>query len=144
MKDIRTRYQESWRGIRYIPPKRQMTCNILTNNSVELSATGSPTVQQPLDSFPRIVWNPNVYDLVHKSIPLVPILSHTNPVTPPNPISSRSTLIILYTHQRSDRSSGLFAYGFPTYNLHAVLFSFIRAACPSHFILLDLVILIVL
>jgi hypothetical protein len=50
--------------------------------------------------------------------------------------------LILSTHLRLGLPSGLFASGFPTNILHACLFSPIRATCPAHLTLLDLIILI--
>jgi hypothetical protein len=51
-------------------------------------------------------------------------------------------ILIVSTHLRLGLSSGLFLCGFPINILYAFLFSPIGATCPVHFILLDLIILI--
>jgi hypothetical protein len=53
-------------------------------------------------------------------------------------------ILILYTHLYLDLSSSLFPSGFPTNDPYVFLFSHIRATCPPHLILLDLIILIML
>jgi hypothetical protein len=51
---------------------------------------------------------------------------------------------MLSIHLRLGLPSGLFPSGFPTNNLYPFLFSPIRATCPTHLILLHLIILIIL
>jgi hypothetical protein len=65
----------------------------------------------------------------------------SNPIqsNPHHPISLRS-ILISSTHLRIDLPSGLFSSGFLT----IFLFSPIRATCPVHLILLDLITLIIL
>jgi hypothetical protein len=72
-------------------------------------------------------------------------LSWARPIqsTSPHPTSSRS-ILILSTHLRLGLPSGRFPSRFPTNNLDAFLFSPIRATWPTHLILLDLIIPIIL
>jgi hypothetical protein len=83
-----------------------------------------------------ILWNPEVHYCVHKSPPLVPILSQIIQSVSSYPISQRS-------HLRLGLPNGHFPSGFPTNILYSFLLSSIHSTCPDHLIVLDLFILII-
>jgi hypothetical protein len=111
---------------------------LLTELSPSWEAANCATTQE----LPSILRNPKVHYRFHKSPPLVSILSQIEPVhIIPSYLRS---ILILSTHLRLDLPSGLFHSVFPTNILYLFLFSPIRATCPDHLILLDLIILIIL
>jgi hypothetical protein len=81
--------------------------------SMEQSPSWETNQLAASQEIPRILWNPNVHDRIHKCRPPVPILSHLNPVHTPHPTSWRS-ISILSSHLRLGLSSCLFPSGFPT------------------------------
>jgi hypothetical protein len=87
----------------------------------ELSPSWEDASCAATQELPSILWNPKVHYRVHKSPPLVPILSQIDPVDT-IPSYLRSTLI-LSTDLRLGLPSGLFPSGFPTNILYAFLSS---------------------
>jgi hypothetical protein len=92
---------------------------------------------------PRLLWILKVHYLIHKTIPLVPILSQMHQVhTSPHYLPKIHSNITLLSMPRSSEWSLL--SGFQTKVLYEFLKARIRATCPAHFILLGLVTLITL
>jgi hypothetical protein len=84
-----------------------------SNHSCSWALPEKLPIVQPFRKFPAILWNPKVHYRVHKSPPLVPILSHIDSVhTIPSYLSKRS-ILILSTHLRLGLPSGIFPSGFP-------------------------------
>jgi hypothetical protein len=73
---------------------------------------------------------------------LVPILSQINPIHSIPSYPSIRSILILSTHLRLGLPSCLYPSGLPINIQYAVLFP-LRATCPAHLILLDLIILII-
>jgi hypothetical protein len=113
-------------------------------NIIELSTTQDTTRCATTQGFPSILWNSGGSLPIHKSSPLVPILSQTKPVHTNHTISPRSISILsIHLHLGLPSPSGLLPSNFPTNNLHAFLFSPNHATYLAHLIL-DLIILIIL
>jgi hypothetical protein len=111
--------------VRYIPLLTYLLTYLLTELSPSWEAANCAATQE----LPSILWNLKVHHRVHKSPPLVPILSQIDPVhTTPSYLRS---ILILSTYLRLGLPSGLFPSGFPTNILHAFLLSpFVLYALP--------------
>jgi hypothetical protein len=107
---------------------------------MELSPSWESASHAGTQELPNISWNPKVHYRVHKSPPLVPILSQNNSVHTTQSYL-RSTLI-LSTHLCLGLPSVSFLLAFPPVSyMHS---SPIRATCPAQLILIHLIILIIL
>jgi hypothetical protein len=96
-------------------------------------------VSQPVKKF-RLLWNPKIHYRVHKTQD--PILSQMNPIHILKPCFFKVHRNIILPSVLPSPSS-LFFSRLPTKILHAFLISTTRATFPAHFILLELITLII-
>ena len=108
----------------------------LLTSSTAHSASWEVNRYSARQEIPPILWNPKVHYHIHNNPPPVPILSQLDPVHTTHPTSP--SILILSLHLCLGLPSGLLPSGFPPKTLHAYLLSTIRATCPVHLSLLDL------
>jgi hypothetical protein len=100
-------------------------------------------VTQLVKKYPAFLWNPKVHYRVQTSPPLDPILSQLKPVRPIDPYLPNVHLnVILPPTPRS--SQWFLAFGPPNQNSVNISLLPMRATCPAHLILLDLITLTIL
>jgi heme oxygenase len=109
----------------------------MKTNSMGLNTFSEAASCAAIQEHPSILWNSRAHYRIHKSPSPVSIMSQINAIHTTQ--SYLRSILILLSYLRLDLLSG-----FLTKILYAFLFSSMRATCPAHLILLDLLILIIL
>jgi hypothetical protein len=89
-----------------------------TRNFMEPRPSREANTRIDTTTFPNVLWNPKVDYHVHKSLPLVPNLSHINPF----PVRS---ILVLSSRLHLGLPCALFYPDFPTCHGHLILLEFI-------------------
>jgi hypothetical protein len=83
-------------------PKINLDNHSLTHSLMELSSTWEGADCAATQELPSVLWNPKIHYHVHKSPPLVPILSQINPIsTIPSSLSKIYSTLIIPRFRRS-------------------------------------------
>jgi len=108
------------------------------NYSMQQSPSWEANRFSASQEIPRILWNQKVHYHVHRCPPPVRILNHIDPIHALKAHFLKIHLNIILQFMPG-HPSGLFPWGFPTKTLYTPLLSPIRATCPAHIMLLDLI-----
>jgi hypothetical protein len=93
-------------------------------SSMELSPSREAASRSATQELPNILWNTNVYYLIHKNPPLVPTLSQMNPINTTQTYISRP-ILLLSCHLILGLPNGLFPSGFPSKILYVFVSSYV-------------------
>ena len=108
-------------------------------NSREQNPSWLSNSSSASQEIPHIWQNPKFHHRIHKRLPTVLILSQINTVHA-FPNNSLKIYFNIISHLRLDLPTGLFPSGFHTTILYTTLLSpSIRATCPAHLILFDMI-----